>query len=108
LLAVLAKIINPMLAYTLVFAAGLALSTYLAGAYIFRVRMQRRHVVAYVLLYVVVYLIGLGVVALAVHAGVEEHYTGLVVLVTAPLTFLGGRLLLTSAQTPPESESRTP
>jgi len=106
LLAVLARLINPILAYSLVFAAGIVLSTYLAGAFVFRVQMARRHVLAYVTLYVTVYLIGLAVVALAVRLGLDGAYTGLVVLVTAPLTFLGGRFLLSSAQPitdPPES-----
>lgn len=94
LLSVLATLIHPFLAYTIVFAAGIVLSTYLAGAFVFRVKMSRRHVIAYVLLYVAVYLVGLGAVALAVRMGLDEAYTGLVVLVTAPLTFLGGRLLL--------------
>ena len=107
LLAVLAQFIHPMLAYTLVFAAGLVLSTYLAGSFVFRVRMRRQHVVAYVLMYIAVYLIGLAAVALAVRAGLDERYTGLVVLVTAPLTFLGGRLLLTRNTTPPTSETST-
>lgn len=126
LLSLLATVIHPALAYTLVFAAGIVLSTYLAGSFVFRVRMSRRHVIAYVLMYVAVYLVGLGAVALAVRLGLDEAYTGLVVLVTAPLTFLGGRLLLqpradgapaaeprsaappTDATTaPPGSESRT-
>lgn len=123
LLSVLATLIHPFLAYTIVFAAGIVLSTYLAGAFVFRVKMSRKHVIAYVLLYVAVYLVGLGAVALAVRMGLDEAYTGLVVLVTAPLTFLGGRLLLhppadetpaapatppaDGTTAPPGSESRT-
>jgi hypothetical protein len=56
--------------------------------------MSRLQTVLYVLMYVVVFLIGLAVVAIAQRLGVPGAYSGLVVLVTAPLTFVGGWILL--------------
>jgi putative flippase GtrA len=93
LLSVLARIINPSLAYALVFAAGLVLSTFLAGSFVFRAKMSGRHVIAYVALYAAVFVIGLVVLRTAIRLGMAEGASGLVVLVTAPLTFLGARLL---------------
>lgn len=93
LLALLSLVIDPRLAYTLVFAGGLVLSTFLADRFVYGVRMNRAAVIAYVVLYLVVYLIGLGVVHLWTTAGYPEAATSLVVVVTAPLTFLGGRLI---------------
>lgn len=94
LLSLLATAIDPALAYTLVFAVGIALSTYLAGAFVFRVRMSRKEVALYVALYVGVYLVGLACLGVAIRLGMPEAWSGLVVFVTAPLTFLGGRWLL--------------
>jgi putative flippase GtrA len=93
LLALLSLIIDPRIAYTIVFAAGVVLSTVLADRYVYGVRMNRTAVVAYVSLYLVVYLIGLGAVHLWTTAGHPPAATSLVVVITAPLTFLGGRLI---------------
>lgn len=90
----LAKWIEPTLAYTIVFAFGIALSTFLTGRYVFRVPMGPRKVSLYVLLYLAVYLVGLGVVALASRWGLPPEATALVVLITAPLTFVGARLIV--------------
>jgi len=94
LLTVLAQVIDPRLAYTIVFAAGVAFSVAMAGGFVFGVRMTRRLAISYTALYVGVYVVGLVVVAVAVAAGMPEAWSGLVVLVTAPLTFLGGRVLV--------------
>jgi putative flippase GtrA len=93
LLALLSLVIDPRVAYTLVFAAGVVLSTVLADRFVYGVRMNRTAVVAYVSLYLVVYLIGLGAVHLWTTAGYPEAATSLVVVITAPLTFLGGRVI---------------
>ncbi len=93
-LSVLAHLIDPGLAYTIVFLAGMVLSISLAGGFVFGVRMTRQRAIRYVLLYLTVYVIGLLVVAAAERAGMPGAWSGLVVVVTAPLTFVGGRLLL--------------
>jgi putative flippase GtrA len=93
LLALLSLVIDPRLAYTIVFAGGVVLSTVLADRFVYGVRMNRAARVAYVTLYVLVYLIGLLAVHLWTTAGYPEAATSLVVVVTAPLTFLGGRLI---------------
>jgi putative flippase GtrA len=93
LLSWLARVIDPSLAYALIFALGIALSTVLAGTFVFRTRLSRRHVVSYVALYVTVFLVGLVTLRTAIMLGMPHGASGLVVLVTAPLTFIGARLV---------------
>jgi putative flippase GtrA len=93
LLALLSLVIDPRIAYTIVFAGGVVLSTVLADRYVYGVRMNRAAVVAYVALYLVVYLVGLLAVHLWTSAGYPEAATSLVVVITAPLTFIGGRII---------------
>ncbi|WP_263729295.1 GtrA family protein [Cellulomonas sp. SG140] len=101
-LSLLARVIDPRLAYTIVFALGVGLAVAMAGGFVFGVRMTTRLALLYVLMYLTVYLVGLGAVTLAVHQGLPRSWSGLVVLVTAPLTFVGGRLLLVGRVRTPE------
>lgn len=108
LLSFLARLMDPPLAYTLVFALGIVIAVTTAGGFVFGVKLTGRLVVKYVTMYVAVYLVGLAAVALAVGAGMPRQWSGLVVLITAPLTFIGGRsLLMTSGGGRPAHE-RTP
>ncbi len=93
LLSLLARVINPSLAYTLIFALGVVLSTVLAGTFVFQTRLSRRHILSYVALYVTVFLGGLVALRTAIMLGMPHGASGLVVLVTAPLTFIGARLV---------------
>jgi putative flippase GtrA len=92
-LAVLANFIDPRLAYTIVFVAGVAFATVMADRFVFGVRLGAKGMLAYAATYLAVYLIGLGVVALIDHSGLPSSASALVVLVTAPLNFLAGRLI---------------
>lgn len=107
LLSLLARVIDPRVAYSIVFALGVVIAVVTAGGFVFGVRMTRRLVVLYVAMYLTVFLVGLGAVALAVRAGLPREYSGLVVLVTAPLTFVGGRLLLARRAAPRSVPERT-
>ncbi len=93
LLSLLSLVIDPKIAYTIVFAAGVAFSTYMANRYVYGVRMTRGAMATYVAMYVVVYLIGLVVISQLERTGLSGAASGFVVLVTAPLTFIGGRLI---------------
>ncbi|MDM8084681.1 GtrA family protein [Cellulomonas cellasea] len=94
LLSLLSLVIAPGLAYTVVFALGILFSTFMAGRFVYRVEMARAQILQYVAMYIGVYVVGLGVLAVAVGQGLPPGYSGLVVLVTAPLTFLGGLLIV--------------
>lgn len=93
LLTLLSLVIDPRVAYTIVFAGGILLSTYLANRYVYGVRMTRGAIVAYVAMYVVVFLVGYLVIEVLLANGLPDAASGLVVIATAPLTFLGGRLI---------------
>ncbi|MET0434560.1 MAG: GtrA family protein [Cellulomonas sp.] len=92
-LTLLALVIDPTLAYVIVFLAGIGLSTYLAHRFVYGVPLGRNGTIAYVLMYLVVFVVGLGVIELMKDAGLPGGSSGLVVLVTAPLTFVGGRII---------------
>lgn len=92
-LAVLATFIDPRLAYTLVFAAGVAFATIMADRFVFGVRLGAKGMLAYAGTYLAVYLVGLGVVALIDRSDLPSGAAALVVVVTAPLNFLAGRLI---------------
>jgi putative flippase GtrA len=100
LLSLLSLWIDQRVAYTVVFVLGIALSTVLAGKFVFRAGLTRNRTIAYVLVYVGVYLVGLGVTTLMVRFGAPPWAAGLVVVVTAPLGFLGGSLVFRDRQEP--------
>jgi putative flippase GtrA len=95
LLASLARVLDHRAAYTVAFAAGVIFTTLLTGRFVFSAAGSRGKTVAFACWYVGVYLAGL----LAVHVidGGGDR-SGLAValgavLVTAPLGFLGGRII---------------
>lgn len=93
-MSLLSLVIDPRIAYTIGFALGLALAVTLAGGFVFGVRMTKRLSAAYVAMYLGAYLLGLLALSVARSMGMPDHWSGAVVLLTAPLTFIGGRILL--------------
>ena len=85
-LSLLALVIEPRAAYGI-------LSLVLSGRFVFQRRITWQRCLGYVVMYLVVFGIGLAALQLALRAGLPSGLSGLVALVTAPLTFLGGRLL---------------
>ena len=95
LFVLLQRWLSPAVAYTVVFAAGLAYTTAMTATVVFGSRLTWRRGSAFVGWYLLVYAVGL----LVVHA-VEAFWepsslvTAVVtVAVTAPLNFVGGRVL---------------
>jgi putative flippase GtrA len=95
LFVLLSQVIDQLLAYTTVFVAGVVYSVLLTGSFVFGARRRLSTSLAYAGSYLLVYGIGVLVLQLMMSAGVERAaLTGLAVLsVTAPLNYLGGRLL---------------
>lgn len=95
LLACLAQFIDHRLAYTIAFAAGTAYTTALTGRFVFSAHGSRQKTLAFVLWYLGVYLIGLLIVYMVDRNGEHSGFVVAVatVVVTAPLGFLGGRLI---------------
>lgn len=97
-LSLLALVISPQVAYPIVFLAGVFLAIYLADKMVYGVRMDTRSKVSYAVLYVAVFGVGWLVMHVLLDAGLPNQYSGAVVLVTAPLTFLGGRVVTNGAE----------
>jgi putative flippase GtrA len=93
LFAILARAVPPWLAYTLVFALGLAYTTMLTGRFVFGADRTARTSGLFAGWYLTVFVVGLGVVQGVQAAGVDspDVLALLTVVVTAPLSFLGGR-----------------
>jgi hypothetical protein len=95
LMAVLARLIDPALAYSIVYAAGLAFTTVMTNRYVFGAERSWPRMVAFVAWYLAVY--GIGLVAVQVFDSTHDNspvvLAVLTVLITAPLNFLGGRLI---------------
>jgi putative flippase GtrA len=95
MLAVLAHFIDHSVAYTIVFATGIAYTTALTGRFVFSAARSRAKTAAFVAWYLGVYAVGLLVVhivdATGAHSGLAVALA--VAVVTAPLGFLGGRLI---------------
>jgi putative flippase GtrA len=95
LFALLARVIPPGFAYTVVFALGLTYTTILTGRFVFRAGHTWRSSGLFIGWYLAVYAVGLGVVqilqALGVHS--PDLLALLTVSVSAPLNFFGGRLI---------------
>jgi len=93
LFALLARVMAPWLAYTLVFALGLAYTTMLTGRFVFGADNTRRRSGLFIGWYLTVFVIGLGVVQTVQALGVDspDILALMTVAGTAPLNFLGGR-----------------
>jgi putative flippase GtrA len=100
LFVVLQRWLSPGAAYTVVFALGLAYTTALTATVVFGSRLTWRRAAVFAGWYLLVYAVGLGVVQLMDAVGEPSSLTTAVVTiaVTAPLNFLGGRLLFSPAR----------
>lgn len=76
-------------AYTVGYAAGLALSAVTASRFVFRRRLTLRRAVGVCAVNTLAYLCGLVALTLAQRMGLPNGMSGLTVLVTAPVSFLG-------------------
>jgi len=106
LFVVLQQWLPAALAYTVVFALGLAYATAMTARVVFGARPEWRTGVCYAAWYLLVYGVGLLVVQL-LHSSWQPSAlvtSVLTVAVTAPLTFLGGRVLFR----PPSTGRATP
>ena len=97
LLALLAGVWEPALAYTLVYLAGLAFTPVMSNRYVFAAARSWPRRAAFVGWYLAVYGIGLAAVRTfdAALGWSPVPLAVATVAITAPLTFLGGRLVFT-------------
>lgn len=102
LLAVLARLIDPTVAYTVVYVLGLAFTTLMTSRYVFSAESSLSRMGTFVAWYLAVYAVGLTVVkVLDSQLGWSSIPLALAtVAVTAPLSFLGGRLIFVPPSRP--------
>ena len=86
------------LAYTVAFGVGLVFSTVFAARWVFTSSGSKRAALVYALCYLVIYLVGLVVIAVIRSFDGPEFLNGLSVLVTAPLGFVAGRIVFRERQ----------
>ncbi len=96
LLLLIAGWVQIDVAYTIVYVLGLAFTTVVTARFVFRLRPTAKAVGRFVAWYVCIYLLGVSVIHLATRQWHGSHVlaTVAVLLVTAPLNFLGGRRAL--------------
>ena len=106
LFALLARVMPPWLAYTVVFALGLAYTTLLTGRFVFGADNTWRSSGLFIGWYLAVYVVGLGVVQTLQALGVDspDLLALMTVVVTAPLNFLGGRWIFRDRSSHSEKE----
>jgi hypothetical protein len=92
----LALVLTPRIAFTLVYLAGLAFVVSVTPRYVFGSRASRLQRLLLALWYVGTYAVGIGVVSLLddVFSAPRAVVVVGTVMVTAPLGFAGGRLLV--------------
>lgn len=98
MLVVLSYLMPSWLAYTISFAAGLVFSTAFASRWVFTRHGSHRAALVYALCYLVIYFVGLLVIAGIRALDWPEYTNALSVLVTAPLGFVAGRIVFRERQ----------
>jgi putative flippase GtrA len=103
----LGLIIDPGIAFTIAFVIGLVWVTAGSSRFVFRGATSARRIAIFLGWYLFIYAIGRLIVHLLDPQGVTALLlTSLAVLVvTTPLTFIGGRLIFTPMDTVPEKTS---
>jgi len=98
ILIALSYVMAGSLAYTIAFGLGLIYSTVFASRWIFTRGASWRATALYAVCYVVIYLIGLGCVAVIRSFQWPEFLNAISVFVTAPLGFVAGRIVFRERQ----------
>lgn len=99
-LSLLAGWLDPRLAYLLVYLGGITVASILVSRFVFRSPLTRSRALAFGLMYLIVFGVGLLTLQFALHQGLPRRLSGLVVLVTAPLSYLGSKRIFSSSSTP--------
>lgn len=85
-------------AFTIAFALGVGYSTLLMGGWVFG-GADRRQSLLFALAYVVIFAVGQGLILIFHTVGLPPWANGLTVIVTAPLSFIAGRLIFRARST---------
>lgn len=89
----LSFVIEGWAAFTIAFALGIVISTVASGRWVFASKSSHRRSLMFGLSYVVIYLAGLCWIAMLDRLAVSPAFNGTSVFLTAPLSFLAGRVI---------------
>lgn len=89
----LTYVLQPWLAYAITYAIGLSFAVLASSKWIFESHLSWARVSLFFLGYGIVFVIGLAVIEIIVSLGASHQWSTAVVLVTAPLNFVVGRLV---------------
>lgn len=84
------------IAFTIAFALGIGISVVMTGRWVFQSHISPLRAALYVVAYMAIYFCGLGALQLLALWGASPLAYGATVFVTAPLSFLAGRLIFTN------------
>lgn len=97
IVVLLSLVLPGWLAFTVSFALGLLFSVLVTGRWVFQSQLSPRRAVTFAAAYAVIYLCGLVLVRLLEVWGAPPAASAATVVVTAPLSFLAGRLIFADA-----------
>jgi putative flippase GtrA len=95
LVVLLSLFLPGWLAFTISFALGLVFSVLVTGRWVFQSQRSPHRAVAFAGAYTVIYVCGLALVRLLEFWGAPPATNATTVILTAPLSFLAGRLIFT-------------
>lgn len=93
LVVLLSFFLPAWLAFTLAFALGIVFSVVLTGSWVFQSRLSPGRTAAFAGAYIAIYFCGLALVHVLEIWGAPRAASGTTVMLTAPLSFLAGRLI---------------
>lgn len=93
LVVLLSLFIPAWLAFTIAFALGIVFSVIMTGKWVFQSHLSQRRAAMFTGAYIAIYLCGLALVHLLGLWGAPPAASGATVILTAPLSFLAGRLI---------------
>jgi putative flippase GtrA len=93
LVVLLSLFLPGWLAFTISFALGLVFSVLVTGSWVFQSQLSPRRAATFAAAYVAIYLCGLALVRLLELWGAPPAANATTVLITAPLSFVAGRLI---------------
>jgi putative flippase GtrA len=93
LVVALSYVITGWLAFTVAFTLGLIFSVLVTGKWVFDSHLTKFRTLAFGGSYLGVYAIGIGFVSLMSAVGAPPWINGASVLITAPLSFIAGKLV---------------
>ena len=98
LVVVLLSLVLPgWLAFTIAFTLGICFSVFVTGRWVFSSHVSFRRASFYVAAYLGIYLLGLAVIAALRSWGAPPAANLATIVVTAPLSFLAGKVIFTNA-----------